>query len=390
MADADNEKTAFTTRKGLYRFTRMPFGLTNAPATFQRLMNQVLQSLTWTTCLVYLDDIVIFTKGDIRWHVVEVASVFARLANAGLTLKLKRWAFAVNSMEYLGHELNSVGVRPTQRLVTAVQEFPRPKDAIEVRRFGHLAGYYRRFIEGFGSIAAPLTKLLRKSVEWAWTPAQETAFEHIKWILTNKPLLLYPDFNKPLKLLTDASKVGLGACLLQNQGVGWQPIGYASKVTSETEENYGITELECLAVVWAIRLFRPYLYGRRFVIVTDHASFKWLMTNLTLTGKLHRWALTLQGYDFNIKFRPGSINVVADALSRAPVKVLAASGLMVMSHGALSKASESSGSDNAAVGSRGSGATTCTAMTQASSRPWTRAAKRREDAAKQLEVTMQL
>lgn len=319
MAPNDRDKTAFTTKKGLYRFVRMPFGLTNAPSTFQRLMNSVLRGLTWTTCLVYLDDIVIFTRGGIERHVVELATVLERLSAAGLTLKLKKCMFATRSMEYLGHELSGEGVRPLERLVTAVRDFPRPTDATEVKRFVHIAGYYRRFVPGFGTMMAPLTKLLRKDVNWEWCESQNAAFETVKQVLTTKPLLRYPNFQLPFRVVTDASHVGLGACLIQDGGDGWRPIAYASKVNSPTESKYGITELECLAVVWAIKLFRPYLYGRRFTIVTDHAALKWLMTSPNLTGKLHRWAITLQEFDFDVQYRPGNTNVVADALSRAPV-----------------------------------------------------------------------
>ncbi|POM62689.1 Gag-pol fusion protein [Phytophthora palmivora] len=328
VAPEDRDKTAFTTKRGLYRFVRMPFGLTNAPATFQRLMNGVLRGLTWTTCLVYLDDIVIFTRGGIERHIVELATVLERLSCAGLTLKLKKCKFASKSMEYLGHELGEDGVRPLDRLITAVRDFPRPKDAVEAKRFVHLAGYYRKFVEGFGSMMAPITKLLRKNANWSWSDEQEIAFEQVKAILIKKPLLIYPDFRLPFRVVTDASKIGLGACLMQDKGSGWQPIAFASKVNSEVEGKYGITELECLAVVWSIKLFRPYLYGRQFTIITDHSALKWLMTSPNLTGKLHRWALTLQEFDFDVRYRPGSTNVVADALSRAPVatKVLAAIG----------------------------------------------------------------
>ncbi|KAE8972323.1 hypothetical protein PR001_g26646, partial [Phytophthora rubi] len=203
-----------------------------------------------------------------------------------------------------------------------------PRDAVEVKRFVHLAGYYRRFIEGFGSFMTPMTKLLRKGAQWEWAEAQQAAFDRVKAVLTSKPLLIYPDFTLPFRLVTDASKVGLGACLMQDRGEGWQPVAYASKVNSTTEANYGITELECLAKVWAIKLFRPYLYGRRFTIITDHSALKWLMTSPNLTGKLHRWALTLQELDFDVQYRPGATNVVADALSRAPTtaSVLAAIG----------------------------------------------------------------
>jgi hypothetical protein len=326
VAPEDRDKTAFTTKAGLYRFIRMPFGLMNAPSTFPRMMNGVLRGLTWTTCLVYLDDIVVFTRGGLERHLVQLATVLQRLADAGLTLKLKKCVFATRQMEYLGHELSSDGVRPVQRLITAVTEFQRPADPVEVKRFVHLAGYYRKFIEAFRSIVAPMTKLLKKSVDWEWTEAQEFAFERVKAALTTQPLLIYPDFRLPFRLVTDASKVGLGACLMQDQGRGWQPMAFASKVNNNAEANYSITELECLAVVWAVKLFRPYLYGRTFEIITDHAALKWLMTRPNLAGRLHRWSLTLQEYEFDIVYRPGATKVVADALSGAPAAVLAITG----------------------------------------------------------------
>ncbi|KAE9208543.1 hypothetical protein PF005_g12175 [Phytophthora fragariae] len=155
-------------------------------------------------------------------------------------------------MEYLGHHLSDKGVQPAERLVRSVREFPRPTDATEEKRFVHLAGYYRKFIAAFGSIVEPMTRLLKKDVQWDWSEAQEFAFERV----------------------TDASKVGLDAYLMQDHGHGWQPIAYGSKVNNSEESNYCIPELECLAVVWSIKLFRPYLYGRAFTIITDHAALK--------------------------------------------------------------------------------------------------------------------
>ncbi|GMF33950.1 unnamed protein product [Phytophthora fragariaefolia] len=188
-------------------------------------------------------------------------------------------------------------------------------------RFVHLAGYYRKFIAAFGTIVEPLTRLLKKDVPWEWSEAQEFAFERVKMLLTTRPLLLYPNFELPFRLVTDASKVGLGACLMQDHGRGWQPIAYGSKVNSTAETNYSITELECLAVVCSVKMFRPYLYGRAFTIITDHAALKWLMTRPNLAGRLHRWSLVLQEYEFQVEYRPGATNVVADALSRVPASV---------------------------------------------------------------------
>ncbi|KAE8985902.1 hypothetical protein PR001_g22755 [Phytophthora rubi] len=158
-------------------------------------------------------------------------------------------------MEYLGHHLSDKGVHPAERLVRSVREFPRPTDATEVKRFVHLAGYYRKFIAAIGSIVEPMTKLLKKDVQWDWSEAQEFAFERVKMLLTTRPLLLYPNFELLFRLVTDASKVGLGACLMQDHGHGWQPIAYGSKVNNSAESNYSITELECLAVVWSVKLF---------------------------------------------------------------------------------------------------------------------------------------
>ncbi|GMF58803.1 unnamed protein product [Phytophthora fragariaefolia] len=298
VAKKDRDKTGFVTRRGLFRFVRMPFGLANTPGTFQRMMDAVLRGLMWQTCLVYLDDVIIFTKGDMTQHVVELTMVLERLARAGLSLKAKKCTFAAERLEYFGHELGEDGVRPMESLIKSVQKFPVPQDADAVKRFVHIAGYYRRF----------------------------SAFEGLKKALTERPLLAYPHFTRPFRLVTDASAVGLGATLTQDQGNGEQPIAYASRINSETVARYGISELECAAVIWAVKLFRPYLYGRRSQLVTDHSALKWLMTSTTLSVKLHRWALQLQEYDFEVKYRPGADNVVADALSRAPVNAVTAAG----------------------------------------------------------------
>ncbi|GMF45695.1 unnamed protein product [Phytophthora fragariaefolia] len=184
--------------------------------------------LTWITCLVYLDDIILYTRGGIERHIVELACVLERLTEAGLTLKLKKCVFATRKTEYLGHALSSDGVRPLERLVSAARQFPQPRDEIEVKRLAHLVGYYRRFIENFGSVMAPMTKLLRKSLDWDWPEAQQMAFEHVKMMLTTQPLQIYPDFNLPFRVVTDVSTIGLGACLTQDRGDGRQPVASAS------------------------------------------------------------------------------------------------------------------------------------------------------------------
>ncbi|POM77926.1 LOW QUALITY PROTEIN: Hypothetical protein PHPALM_4615 [Phytophthora palmivora] len=241
VAAKDRDKTGFVTRKGLFRFVRMPFGLANAPGTFQRMMGA---GLTWQTCLVYLDDVIVFTKGSVARHVVELAMVLERLSQAGLSLKAKKCTFAAERLEYLGHELDRNGVRPMRSLVQSVENFPEPTDVVAVKRFVHMARYYRRFVPKFASRAAPLTKLLRKGVEWRWGVEQQTAFQELKETLTRRPVLVYPDFTKPFRLVIVASQVGLGATLTQGQGSGEQPIAYASKTNSDTVAKYSITDLE--------------------------------------------------------------------------------------------------------------------------------------------------
>ncbi|GMF47516.1 unnamed protein product [Phytophthora fragariaefolia] len=239
----------------------------NALGTFQRMMDAVIRGLTWKSCLVYLDDVIIFSGGEVSRHVVELAVVMDRLAAAGLSLKPKKCSFAMERLEYLGHELDAEGIRPLEKLVDSVRRFSVPRDPEEVRRFVHLAGYYRCFVPHFGTKAAPMTTLLRKKTDWCWGDKQQTAFEQLKAELTERPLFIYPDFLKPLKLVTDASA--------------------------------------------------------RFELVTDHSALTYLVRSKDLTGRLHRWELQLQEYDFVIHYRAGSTNVVADALSRAPVRVLA-------------------------------------------------------------------
>ncbi|GMF49687.1 unnamed protein product [Phytophthora fragariaefolia] len=208
VAQEDRPKTAFTTRRGLFQFWRMPLGLCNAPSTFERLMDCVLRGLTWVCCLVYLDDVIISSKGSVARHVVELAVVLERLSAAGLSLKASKCSFAAKKMEYLGHNLTPEGIQPTYRLVKAVVDFPRPTDTAEVRRFGALAGYYRRFMPSFGARLSPLTKLLIKTSEWQWGSEQEEEFRWVKAGLSRKPVLIYPDYRLPFNSLQIHPRLG--------------------------------------------------------------------------------------------------------------------------------------------------------------------------------------
>ena len=319
MDPTSREKTAFTTYSGLYEFNKMPFGLVNAPATFQRLMESVLSGLARDKCLVYLDDILVIGK-TIEEHNENLSRVLERIRSAGLRLKPKKCSFAQQSVEYLGHIISADGVRTDPKKLAAVRDFPQPSDVKTLRSFLGLASYYRRFVPNFASVAQPLHSLTKKDCPFVWTPDCQSAFEELKRLLTLAPVLSYPDFQKPFVLETDASGYGLGAVLAQRQEDGViRPIAYASRSLQAHERNYGITELEGLGVVWAVKHFRPYLYGHSCDVFTDHQALKSLLNTPQPSGKLARWGMAIQELNLNILHRSGRTNANADALSRCPL-----------------------------------------------------------------------
>ena len=320
-------KTAFTTHKGLYEFVRMPFGLCNAPATFQRAMQSVLAGLEWRDCFVYIDDILI-ASATFEEHLQHLEQVFNRLRTANLRLKPKKCRFLCKEVKYLGHVISVHGVLPDPEKTNQVKSFPTPTDVTSVRRFLGLASYYRRFVPKFAKIAAPLHALLKKENVFEWTTECTTAFNLLKDALTSSLILVYPKFGPDSEFIleTDASYVGLGAVLSQQQEDGKaHPIAYASRSLNVHEKKYGVTELETLGLVWAVRYFRPYLLGHKTTVFTDHSACLSLLNHPRPSGKLARWALTIQEMDLLIKHRPGKSNTNADALSRHPVPQRAAS-----------------------------------------------------------------
>ena len=319
MDPASREKTAFATYSGLYEFCKMPFGLANAPAAFQRLMEVVLSGLARGCCQVYLDDVLVFGR-TMKEHNDNLERVFIRMRGAGLRLKPKKCAFAQRSVEYLGHVVSAEGIQTDSKKQQAVRDYPPPIDVKALRSFLGLASYYRRFVPGFSKVAAPLHALTRKDVPYVWTPDCQHAFQQLKTLLTTAPLLRYPDFSQPFILETDASGDGLGAVLAQKQEDGAvQPIAYASRSLQKHEKNYGVSELEGLGVVWAVKHFRPYLYGHRRKVFTDHEALKSLLNTPQPSGKLARWGMALQELDLTIEHRSGKHNANADALSRHPI-----------------------------------------------------------------------
>ena len=320
------EKTAFITHHGLFEFCVMPFGLTNAPAVFQQLMQKVLSDLKTDDgrdfVEVYIDDVLIFSE-TLAEHLQHIRLVLERLKKAGLKLKSAKCHFLRESVEYLGHLITPQGLKPNPKQAKAVVEFPVPESVTNVRQFLGLTSYYRRFIAQFAKVAAPLHALTRKDAVFRWTAECQEAFEALKAVITRSPVLAYPNFDVDFVLETDASVKGLGAMLSQYQSDGvLHPVAFASHSLSPAERNYGVTDLETLAVVWAMQHYRAYLYEHKVTVITDHSAVKTVLGAPSPNGKHARWWLKVFGSgvkDVQIMYRPGRDNDRADALSRNPV-----------------------------------------------------------------------
>ena len=318
VAADDREKTAFATPDGLFEFTRMPFGVQNGPACFQRLMDRVLRHLKWSMCLVYLDDCLVFgaTFDQLleRLHLVLTA-----IENAGLTINPRKCVFATDRVFHLGHVIDAGGIRPNPEKVSALSEMI-VKNVKTLRSFIGVASFFRKFVPGFSIIAQPLFKLLKKNVPWSWGLEQEEAKSKLIEMLTTAPVLAHYDEDLDVVVQTDASQEGLGAVLLQDGGDGPRPISYISRGLDDAEKKRHCNELECLALVWALKKLRPYLYGKRFKVETDSSAVKWLFSKKEV-GKFGRWILALQEYDFEVCHIRGATNSAADGLSRNPLVI---------------------------------------------------------------------
>ena len=313
VQESDVPKTAFRTRYGHYEFLVMPFGLTNASAAFMDLMNRVFQLHLDRFVIVFIDDILVYS-GSSEEHSEHLRIVLQTLRELQLYAKLSKCQFWLDRVAFLGHVISIEGVSVDPQKIEAVVNWKPPKNVSEVRSFLGLAGYYRKFVEGFSKIASPLTKLTRKDVKYDWVDACQQSFEELKDRLTSAPVLALPNGKDGFVVYSDASRQGLGYVLMQNDRV----IAYSSRQLKKHEENYPTHDLELAVVMFALKIWRHYLYGVPYRIFTDHKSLQYIFTQKELNLRQRRWLELIKEYDCTIEYHPGKANVVADALSRRP------------------------------------------------------------------------
>uniref|UniRef100_A0A667ZAE4 Gypsy retrotransposon integrase-like protein 1 n=1 Tax=Myripristis murdjan TaxID=586833 RepID=A0A667ZAE4_9TELE len=330
VTEVDRPKTAFCTPFGLFEWNRMPFGLWNAPSTFQRLMQRIFGDQQNQSLLLYLDDIVVYSS-TVEQHLERLKVVLGRLQHEGLKAKLSKCSFFQKEVSYLGHVISGDGVSTDSSKIEVVANWPVPTTVSDLRSFLGFSSYYRRFVDGFAKLAAPLHKVVaecggsrtgRKSdcaVIKCWTDECQQCFEALKTRLTTAPVLAYADFSLPFILEVDASHGDLGAVLSQEQAGKVRPIAYASRGLKPTERNmanYSSMKLEFLALKWAMtEKFREYLLGNKCVVYTDNNPLSHL-SSAKLAATEQRWAAQLASFDFELKYRSGRSNKNADALSR--------------------------------------------------------------------------
>ncbi|GJR08097.1 putative nucleotidyltransferase, ribonuclease H [Tanacetum coccineum] len=311
VREQDISKTAFRTRYGHYEFLVMPFGLTNAPAVFMDLMNRIFHEYLDKFVIVFIDDILVYSKSE-EEHERHLRIVLEILRQKKLYAKFSKCEFWLQQVAFLGHIVSADGIIMDPSKVEAITKWPRPTTVTEVRSFLGLAGYYRRFVEGFSRLALPLTQLMRKGEKFVWTDERQESFEELKRRLVSAPILTLPSGSGGFQIYSDASKKGLGCVLMQHGKV----IAYASRQLKPYEVNYPTHDLELAAVVFALKIWRHYLYGEACDIFTDHKSLKYIFTQRELNMRQRRWLELLKDYDTNIQYHPGKANVVADALSQ--------------------------------------------------------------------------
>ena len=311
--DDDKDILSICLPWGTYRVNRLPFGIATAPGAFQRMMQKVLRGIDHVK--VYLDDILLFSP-EPEHHLEVLSIVFAALKENSLMLRPDKVKLFQHTINYLGHELSSEGVRPNSDRVVAIQNYKTPTNSTEVASFLGMVGWVRKFIEHFTEKALPLLRLQKKSVLFQWGPEEEASFQALKQALVDAPVLRYPHPDKPYKLYCDASQYGIGAVLMQAFEDGDHPLAFFSKALSKAQVNYSVTEKEMYAVVAAVQKFRFLLWGRFFTVFTDHQALKALKSLKDSTNsRLCRWGLQLSEFSFEVVYLPGKL-MPADGLSR--------------------------------------------------------------------------
>lgn len=313
LESSSRKYTAFTTDKQ-YQMKRLPMGLKTSPSAFSRLMTVAMSGLNYDKCLVYLDDLVCFGR-NLDIHNKNLMDIFERLRKVNLKVNPEKCQFLKKELLYLGHVVSAKGVLPDPEKTRVLQEYPTPKNPDDVKRFVAFANYYRKFIPHFAEITIPLNKLCRKGIIYDWSNECDESFKKLKQSLIRPPILQYPDFSKDNEFIlrTDASGMAIGSMLCNKNDL---PIAYASRSLNKAEINYPTIEKELLAIVWSVKYFRPYLFGKKFTIMTDHKPLVYLFGMNNPSSRLLKFRLIMEEYDYNIEYVKGVNNVAADALSR--------------------------------------------------------------------------
>lgn len=312
LQEDSRKYTAFNA--GQFQMTRMPMGLKTSPSSFSRMMNIALAGLNYEKCLIYLDDLIIFGR-NLETHNKNLQDVFERLKKVNLKLNPTKCEFLKKEILYLGHVITNKGILPDPQKITVVKNYPCPTNSDEVKRFVAFTNYYRKFVPNFANIAQPLNSLCKKNSKFEWNSDCQKSFEKLKECMITPPVLDYPDLTEQNQFLlqTDASNNAIGAILSNKNG---RPVAFASRTLNKAEKNYPVIEKELLAIVWSIKYFRPYLYGRKFKIRTDHKPLIYLFNMRDPSSRLMKFRLALEEYNFEVEYVKGSDNAAADALSR--------------------------------------------------------------------------
>ena len=308
-------KSAFITHQGIFEFNRLSFGMVNSPMTFQSLMTKVLKSLNFKIALVYIDDLLIFSK-DFDQHLHHLNLVFENLRSANLTLHPAKCKFATKQVKYLGHYVSKDGLRVNPENTEKIRNCKSPINVKQLRSALGMMGYYRKFVKDYAKIAQPLNNLLKKDTKFQWNEDCENAFNVLKTKLIEAPILRYPEFDKEFILSVDSSEYSIGFVLSQEQDGKVHPICFGGRALREFELKWHITDKEGLALVEGIQHYKHYLANKKFIVYTDNVSVKYLQKIKDCQGRLGRWGILLQGYTFDIRHRSGSQNCTADFLSR--------------------------------------------------------------------------